>query len=412
MSTQPPSTPRTLPPAAGANPHPLAAARLPYAPGPLRAEPRVTIRSLSPAGTRSLPGTLAPESCEVIVEPQVPVHLAQTLGVLGRGASDPAYRALSREAGAEHIWITARTPEHNFPAVLFAERLPDSATGSPDSAAAALPALHRLLMRPVRVRIWASYDSAERQLAARHDVRALADEMTYWLGLYDRPEDFASLPSFGELPERIRTVWRANPGLRLSASGQLDRHVLNAIVEQRITQTEAFRALRWILYRHGEPAPASGLPAQPEGMRVYPTARTLAAIPTWDWHRAGVDKSRYDAVRAYAGSAPAIARVAGTGDVTALARALNTLRGVGPWSISETLQRVCGHPDAISVGDYHLAHSVGELLGGRRTDDAGMLALLSPYSPHRQRVVRYMYASGFWKQRFGARMSIENHRER
>lgn len=412
MSTQPPSTPRTLSPAAGANPHPLAAARLPYAPGPLRAEPRVTIRSLSPAGTRSLPGTLAPESCEVIVEPQVPVHLAQTLGVLGRGAGDPAYRALSREAGAERIWITARTPEHNFPAVLFAERLPDSATGSPDSAAAALPALHRLLMRPVRVRIWASYDSAERQLAARHDVRALADEMTYWLGLYDRPEDFSSLPSFGELPERIRTAWQANPGLRLSASGQMDRHVLNAIVEQRITQTEAFRALRWILYRHGEPAPASGLPAQPEGMRVYPTARTLAAIPTWDWHRAGVDKSRYDAVRAYARSAPAIARVAGTGDVTALARALNTLRGVGPWSIAETLQRVCGHPDAISVGDYHLAHSVGELLGGRRTDDAGMLALLAPYSPHRQRVVRYMYASGFSKQRFGARMSIEDHRER
>ena len=296
--------------------------------------------------------------------------------------------------------------------MLFAERLPDSATGSPDSAAAALPALHRLLMRPVRVRIWASYDSAERQLAARHDVRALADEMTYWLGLHDRPEDFASLPSFGELPERVRTAWRANPGLRLSASGQLDRHVLNAIVEQRITQTEAFRTLRWILYRHGEPAPASGLPAQPEGMRVYPTARTLAAIPTWDWHRAGVDKSRYDAVRAYARSAPAIARVAGTGDVTALARALNTLRGVGPWSIAETLQRVCGHPDAISVGDYHLAHSVGELLGGRRTDDAGMLALLAPYSPHRQRVVRYMYASGFWKQRFGARMSIEDHRER
>lgn len=412
MSTQPPSTPRTLSPAAGANPHPLAAAHLPYAPGPLRAEPRVTIRSLSPAGTRSLPGTLAPESCEAIVEPQVPVHLAQTLGVLGRGAGDPAYRALSREAGAERIWITARTPEHNFPAVLFAERLPDSATGSPDSAAAALPALHRLLMRPVRVRIWASYDSAERQLAARHDVRALADEMTYWLGLYDRPEDFSSLPSFGELPERIRTAWQANPGLRLSASGQMDRHVLNAIVEQRITQTEAFRALRWILCRHGEPAPASGLPAQPEGMRVYPTARTLAAIPTWDWHRAGVDKSRYDAVRAYASSAPAIARVAGTGDVTALARALNTLRGVGPWSIAETLQRVCGHPDAISVGDYHLAHSVGELLGGRRTDDAGMLALLAPYSPHRQRVVRYMYASGFWKQRFGARMSIEDHRER
>ena len=405
MSTQPPSTPRTLSPAAGTNPHPLAAARLPYAPGPLRAEPRVTIRSLSPAGTRSLPGTLAPESCEVIVEPQVPVHLAQTLGALSRGASDPAYRALSREAGAERIWITARTPEHNFPAVLFAERLPDS-------AAAALPALHRLLMRPVRVRIWASYDSAERQLAARHDVRALADEMTYWLGLHDRPEDFASLPSFGELPERVRTAWRANPGLRLSASGQLDRHVLNAIVEQRITQTEAFRTLGWVLRKYGSPAPSTGLGHQPEGMRVYPSARTLATIPTWDWHRAGVDKSRYDAVYAYARSAESLKNIAAEGDVALLARSLHTVRGVGPWSISEALQRVCGHPDAISVGDYHLAHAVGELFTGQRTDDAGMLALLAPYSPHRQRLVRLMHASGFSKQRYGARMSIEDHRDR
>ena len=62
---------------------------------------------------------------------------------------------------------------------------------------------------------------------------------------------------------------------------------------------------------------------------------------------------------------------------------------------------MCGHPDAISVGDYHLAHAVGELFTGQRTDDAGMLAL-----------VRLMHASGFSKQRYGARMSIEDHRDR
>lgn len=407
MSTQPPSTPRTLPPAPGANPHPLAAARLPYAPGPLRAEPRVTIRSLSPAGTRSLSGTLAPESCEVIVEPQVPVQLAQTLGSLRRGAQDLSYRALSRADGAERIWLTARTPFHEFPAVLYTERLAQSAE-LPES----LPSLHRLLMRPVRIRIWVSYSAANQQMQARADLQALAQEMTYWLGLHDPAEQFGAMPSFEALPPRIQQAWRQNPGLRLSASGQLDRQMLNAIVEQRITQTEAFRTLGWVLRKYGSPAPSTGLGHQPEGMRVYPSARTLATIPTWDWHRAGVDKSRYDAVRAYARSAPAIARVAGTGDVTALARALNTLRGVGPWSIAETLQRVCGHPDAISVGDYHLAHAVGELFTGQRTDDAGMLALLVPYSPHRQRLVRLMHASGFSKQRFGARMTIEDHRDR
>ena len=42
--------------------------------------------------------------------------------------------------------------------------------------------------------------------------------------------------------------------------------------------------LRW----YAEPAPG---PA-PAGMRIFPTADTWAAIPSWDWHRAGVDGKR------------------------------------------------------------------------------------------------------------------------
>ena len=397
-------------PAAGARRirHPLAAAGVPYAPALADDfhEPRVQIRTLSPT-VSSLPGTLSPEVCEVVIEPHVPVQLAQTLGSLRRGAQDLSYRALSRTDGAERIWLTARTPFHEFPAVLYVERVAETAT-LPTS----LPALHRLLMRPVRIRIWVSYSAADQQMQARADLQALAQEMTYWLGLHDPAEQFGTLSSFESLPPRVQQAWRQNPGLRLSASGQLDRQMLNAIVEQRITQTEAFRTLGWVLRKYGSPAPSTGLGHQPEGMRVYPTARTLATIPTWDWHRAGVDKSRYDAVYAYARSAESLKNIAAEGDIVLLARSLHTVRGVGPWSISEALQRVCGHPDAISVGDYHLAHAIGELFTGQRTDDAGMLALLAPYSPHRQRLVRLMHASGFSKQRYGARMSIEDHRGR
>lgn len=342
-----------------------------------------------------------------MIEPHVPVQLAQTLGSLRRGTQDLSYRALSRADGAERIWLTARTPFHEFPAVLYAERL-----AQPAKLPETLPSLHRLLMRPVRIRIWVSYSAADQQMQARADLQALAQEMTYWLGLHDPAEQFGALSSFESLPPRVQQAWRQNPGLRLSASGQLDRQMLNAIVEQRITQTEAFRTLGWVLRKYGSPAPSTGLGNQPEGMRVYPSARTLATIPTWDWHRAGVDKSRYDAVYAYARSAESLKNIAAEGDVALLARSLHAVRGVGPWSISEALQRVCGHPDAISVGDYHLAHAVGELFTGQRTDDAGMLSLLAPFSPHRQRLVRLMHASGFSKQRYGARMTIEDHRDR
>ena len=378
MSTIPSSTPGGATPdgvTPGSRPvagarrtrHPLAAAGVPYAPAladvlqepTVLHQPRVQIRTLSPAAS-PLPGALAPEACEVVIEPHVPVQLAQTLGSLRRGAQDLSYRALSRADGAEQIWVTARTPFHEFPAVLYIERMV-AASELP----AALPFLHRLLMRPVRIRIWASCAAADQQVQARTDLQALAQEMTYWLGLHDPAEQFGALSSFEALPPRIQQAWRQNPGLRLSASGQLD-----------------------------------------------PSARTLATIPTWDWHRAGVDKSRYDAVYAYARSAESLKNIAAEGDIALLARSLHSVRGVGPWSISEALQRVCGHPDAISVGDYHLAHTVGELFTGQRTDDAGMLALLAPYSPHRQRLVRLMHASGFSKQRFGARMTIEDHRDR
>ncbi|WP_314079572.1 3-methyladenine DNA glycosylase, partial [uncultured Rothia sp.] len=365
MSTIPPVSPHGRSEAdARHTRHPLAAAGVPYAPALADAlyEPRIQIRTLSPA-VSSLPGVLSPEVCEVVIEPHVPVQLVQTLGSLRRGAQDLSYRALSRADGAERIWLTARTPFHELPAVLYAERL-----GQPAKLPEALPSLHRLLMRPVRIRIWVSYSAANQQMQARADLQALAQEMTYWLGLHDPAEQFGALSSFESLPSRVQQAWRQNPGLRLSASGQLDRQMLNAIVEQRITQTEAFRALGWVLRKYGSPAPLTGLGHQPEGMRVYPSARTLAMIPTWDWHRAGVDKSRYDAVYAYARSAESLKNIAAEGDIALLARSLHTVRGVGPWSISEALQRVCGHPDAISVGDYHLAHAVGELFTGQRTD--------------------------------------------
>ena len=120
--------------------HPLAAAGVPYAPvlADDLHEPRVQIRTLSTAAS-SLPGALTPEVGEVVIEPHVPVQLAQTLGSLRRGAQDLSYRALSRADGAERIWLTARTPFHEFPAVLYAERL-----AQPADLPTTIPALHRL----------------------------------------------------------------------------------------------------------------------------------------------------------------------------------------------------------------------------------------------------------------------------
>jgi len=84
--------------------------------------------------------------------------------------------------------------------------------------------------------------------------------------------------------------------------------------------------------------------------------------------------------------------------------------GIGIWTAAETLQRSHGDPDAVSVGDYHLAHYVGEALIGRRVDDDGMLELLEPWKGHRQRVIRLILASGHRFERRGPRITLQDHR--
>jgi hypothetical protein len=67
--------------------------------------------------------------------------------------------------------------------------------------------------------------------------------------------------------------------------------------------------------------------------------------------------------------------------------ALTSLPGVGVWTAAETAQRAFGDPDALSVGDYHLAKVVGWSLLGHPIDDAAMIDVLEPMRPHRHRAV-------------------------
>ena len=87
----------------------------------------------------------------------------------------------------------------------------------------------------------------------------------------------------------------------------------------------------------------------------------------------------------------------------AMAR-LRVVPGVGEWTAAETLQRAVGHPDAVSVGDYHIKNWVIHFLTGRaRGTDEEMLELLAPWAGHRQRVVRLIELSGTRAPRFGPR---------
>jgi 3-methyladenine DNA glycosylase/8-oxoguanine DNA glycosylase len=89
----------------------------------------------------------------------------------------------------------------------------------------------------------------------------------------------------------------------------------------------------------------------------------------------------------------------------AMAR-LRYVPGIGEWTAAETLLRATGYPDAVSVGDFHLANLVVHALTGRaRGTDAEMLALLAPWTGQRARVIRLVELSGVRPPAFGPRFA-------
>jgi endonuclease III len=284
-----------------------------------------------------------------------PVDLLSTLLPLVRGTGDPAH-GIDAAGG---FWWAARTPDGEGTLSL-------RAAGAIVTAKAWGPGSEWLLDR----------------------VPVLLGEGDDWSAL-----DLSAHP-------RLSDVLRRRPGMRLPATGLVLDVLVPAILEQRVTGKEARRAWRLLLRWYGTAAPGPN----PQ-LRVPPPAEVLLSIPSWDWHRMGVDGRRSRAVRAAATVASRLEECAHMEPSAALAR-LRVVPGVGEWTAAETAQRALGHPDAISVGDYHLKDVVVHYFTGRaRGDDDEMCALLEPWAGQRQRVVRLVELSGVGKPRFGPRFA-------
>ncbi|WP_367138830.1 DNA-3-methyladenine glycosylase [Saccharothrix sp. HUAS TT1] len=196
---------------------------------------------------------------------------------------------------------------------------------------------------------------------------------------------------------------RRRPGIRLGTTGRVWDVLLPAVLEQKVTGTEAFRSYRELSLRFGTPAP--GVP----GLRVPPTPRAILGITDWEWHRAGVDGGRRRALVAAAQVAHRLERACELGGREGR-DLLRKVPGIGGWTAAEVAQRAWGDPDAVSFGDYHLAGIVGWALAGGPLDDDGMADVLAPYAPQRHRAVRYVLASGVRKPRFAPRFSPRDYR--
>lgn len=212
----------------------------------------------------------------------------------------------------------------------------------------------------------------------------LLDQLPELLGALDDPDAF-------EPRHRLVAVTRhRRPGLRLTRTGLVLESLIPSVLEQKVTTDEAYRAWRLLVRKYGEPAPG---PA-PERMCVMPAARTWALIPSWEWHRAGVDNKRASTILRAVRVAARLEEAVSFEPVRAQAR-LELVSGVGPWTSAEVVQRSHGAADSVTVGDLHLPGIVGYALAGDRdADDSVMLSLLAPYAGQRHRAARLILLSG------------------
>jgi len=297
--------------------------------------------------------------------PGRPLDLRATLGPLTRGVGDPTCRL----EGGTSAWRTARTPDG--------------------------PGLQRLDVRPptgeVTARAWGPGSAW------------LLDTLPDLLGAAD-----AEAEAFDPRHPLLRETWRRHQGWRVPRTALVMEALVLAVLEQKVTGLEARRSWRGLLRRFGSPPPG---PA-PLGMAVVPAAAEWAAVPSWEWHRLGVGPQRSATVVRAAGRAAALERTLALPPHQVEA-ALRSLPGVGAWTAAEVRQRAHGDPDAVSVGDVHLAGQVVyALTGAVDGDDARMLELLEPYAGHRYRAVRMVELSGVARPRRGPRYAPLDHRTR
>ncbi|UJP09029.1 DNA-3-methyladenine glycosylase 2 family protein [Microbacterium sp. KUDC0406] len=305
--------------------------------------------------------TTAPR--EATYSPGHPLDLMRTLGVLRRGAGDPTITV-----DGHVVWIGLRTDAGLATLALRAAHGEVHASAWGPGAAEALDAVPRLC---------GADDDSSGFDASQHPL--------------------------------VEAAAQRHPGMRLTRTDRVFEALAGSIIEQKVTGMQAFGAWRQLVSRFGERAPGP----TPRAMFVPPSAQGWRRIPSWAWQRAAVQPQQSRALVRAAQRGDRIEQaVHRAEDGAARERVLTSLPGVGPWTSAETRQRALGDPDAVSVGDYHLAHEIGFALTGSRTDDDGMLELLSPWTGQRHRTVRLILASGVAEPRRGPRLAPEDHRRR
>ena len=195
---------------------------------------------------------------------------------------------------------------------------------------------------------------------------------------------------------RLDDANHRHPGLRHGAHGLVVDALLARVLGQRVLAVEAGRSWAALCRELGDDAPG------PLGLRLPPDPERIAEAPYWWFHQHGIERSRATTLVAVARHAGRLAEVVDLPLPEAYGR-MRAVPGLGPWTVNGVARTALGDPDAITVADYWISHTVCSFFTGRpRGSDEEMLALVERWTGQRGRVERLIHLSGHRVQRFAA----------
>ena len=195
--------------------------------------------------------------------------------------------------------------------------------------------------------------SADLELASRSDAAWVVERLRRWLDLDADPAAVSA--ALGADPLLAGPV-SARPGLRIPGTVDPFEIAVRAVVGQQVSTAAARTVVGRIVTALGEPGP--------EGLRMFPTADELAAVPLDVVRAFGLSLGRASTLRVVARAvADGLALEHGS-DAAGVRAALIALPGVGPWTADYVVLRALGHPDVFPAGDLVLRYAIAQLPGG------------------------------------------------
>lgn len=232
---------------------------------------------------------------------------------------------------------------------------------------------HAMDGETVAIRVLASFEPSEDERdRALYAARGLA-------ALDDDPTDFYAMVKGHALLGRLVR----DRDVRMTRTPTVFEAFAEMVLGQLVTSQEARASKRRLWAHAGALVPGTDL-------RAAPTAREVMDVPPWKLREMGVGARRVSALREGAKRGDALERLREREPEDAMG-ALESLRGVGPWTSNGVAASALGYADAVPFGDLWVPRLVTEALGGGPDgDDETLLAVLAPFRPHRARVCRVL----------------------